>query len=371
MKKISIMLTGLGGGGAERLHINLAKDWINRGFIVDFIIMNLNHGRNNELLPLMPPQANIIDLKVKKIYQIIFPFFRYLRKNKPSVIIAAMWPLTTYSIVGWLLSGRIGKLFLSDHIHLSIDSENINKISKIYMSLSIFFTYRFATGIIAVSNGVKNNISKLGFISQKRIVVINNPVSLKNENNDKYKISKIKLWDNHSNYNILSVGNLKKQKDHKNLIEAFALLPEKMKIKLIILGEGPLRKDLLDLISKLNLNEKIKLQGFVLDPLPWFETADLFVLSSLWEGFGNVIVEALESGLPIVSTDCPSGPAEILQDGVYGTLVPIADPIALSQEIKSNFTKIHDKNLLIKRASDFSVKRISDLYLNLFKLNTL
>ena len=369
MKKISIMLTGLGGGGAERLHINLAKDWINRGFAVDFIIMNLNYGRNNELISLVPSEINIIDFKVKRIYHIIFPFLRYLRKNKPSITVAAMWPLTSYSIIGWLLSGRIGKLFLSDHIHLSIDSKNINKISKIYMILSIFLTYGFATGIVAVSNGVKDNLSKIGFINKKKITVINNPVGLKNDNKDEYKISKSKLWGNNLNYNILSVGNLKKQKDHKNLIEAFALLPEEMKIKLIILGEGPLRKELLNLIDRLALNKKIKLQGFVIDPLPWFESADLFVLSSLWEGFGNVIVEALESGLPVVSTDCPSGPSEILQNGIYGTLVPVSDPVALSNEIKNNLLKTHDKKLLIMRAADFSVKRISDIYLSLFKLN--
>jgi len=369
MKKISIILTGLGGGGAERLHINLAKDWISRGFKVDFVIMNLNFGRNNELVSLIPPQINIINFKVKRIYQIVIPLRKYLKKNKPAVTIAAMWPLTAYSIIGWLLSGRVGKLFLSDHIQLSIDGKHINKISKIYMSLSILFTYSFANGIIAVSKGVKDDLSKVGFLNKKKIVVINNPVSLKNDNVNKYNLSKEQLWDNNSNYNILSVGNLKKQKDHKNLIEAFALLPAQMKIKLIILGEGPLRQDLLNLINKLNLNDKIKLHGFVIDPLPWFKSADLFVLSSLWEGFGNVIVEALESGLPVVSTDCPSGPSEILDKGIYGTLVPINDPISLSKEIKNNLIKKHDKNLLIKRASDFSIKKISNLYLSLFDLN--
>jgi glycosyltransferase involved in cell wall biosynthesis len=104
----------------------------------------------------------------------------------------------------------------------------------------------------------------------------------------------------------------------------------------------------------------------VLDPYPWFRTADIFVLSSLWEGFGNVIVEALECGLPVISTNCPSGPSEILQDGLFGRLVPIKDPQSLALAIEDTLKKPRESEVLIKHAQNFSVRTISDEYLNYF-----
>ncbi|MBT6045933.1 MAG: glycosyltransferase, partial [Candidatus Scalindua sp.] len=105
------------------------------------------------------------------------------------------------------------------------------------------------------------------------------------------------------------------------------------------------------------------LPGFVTDPYPWFRSADLFVLSSRWEGFGNVIVEALECGVPVVSTNCLSGPAEILENGRYGKLVPVQDVEALADAIVNSLAGPHDREPLIRRAQDFSVRKISDQYL--------
>jgi glycosyltransferase involved in cell wall biosynthesis len=162
------------------------------------------------------------------------------------------------------------------------------------------------------------------------------------------------------------VGTLKAPKDHATLIRAFALLPESLSAKLIILGEGQLRGELEDLIRELGLQDKVHLPGFMIDPSPWFRSADLFVLSSLYEGFGNVIVEALECGVPVVSTDCPSGPAEILDHGRIGKLVPIRDQESLSRAMTASYFEEHDRRVLMDRAKDFSIERISVQYLDYF-----
>ena len=150
------------------------------------------------------------------------------------------------------------------------------------------------------------------------------------------------------------------------MIEAFALLPGSLNAKLTILGEGALRPELEALVRKLGLQGRVAMPGFALDPYPWYRTADLFVLSSKWEGFGNVIVEALECGVPVVSTDCASGPAEILENGRIGRLVPIQDPAALSAGIVESLTKPVDQDLLMRRARDFSVGVIAEQYLAYF-----
>jgi glycosyltransferase involved in cell wall biosynthesis len=150
------------------------------------------------------------------------------------------------------------------------------------------------------------------------------------------------------------------------LIKAFALLPKDINAKLVILGDGSLRTVLEALIFEHKLEERVILPGFTLDPYPWYRSADLFVLSSRFEGFGNVIVEALECGLPVISTNCPGGPAEILADGRYGKLVLVQNPLALADAIIESFSASHDRMELINRAKDFSVRKISAQYLNYF-----
>ena len=158
------------------------------------------------------------------------------------------------------------------------------------------------------------------------------------------------------------------KKQYLQLIKAFSLLPSNLNAKLIILGSGQLRDHLISLIGELNLTERVELPGFVHDPSQWYRTADLFVLSSRWEGFGNVIVEALECGVPVVSTRS-GGPTEILNDGAYGKLVPVGDCNALATAMEESFGALHDHELLRNRAQDFSISLISDKYLNYFATN--
>ena len=119
-------------------------------------------------------------------------------------------------------------------------------------------------------------------------------------------------------------------------------------------------------IESYGLEKQIFLKGNVLDTYPWYASSSLFVLSSSWEGFGNVLVEALECGIPIVSTDCKSGPSEILENGKFGTLVPVNDHHALQNAIEIVLNMDHDSQILKTRAQDFSIKKISREYLNYF-----
>ncbi len=363
--RIAILLPDLRGGGAERLHILLANHWHAQGIKVDFALMR----RRGDLLGLLADGIGIVDLGADRIRGVILPLARYLRKVRPDIVIAAMWPLTSAAVLSWLLAGKPGRLYLSDHIQLSISCVQELKISPWYLRAVMRLTYPAASGLIAVSEGVKQDMCRLGGFADLQVRVIYNPAAIGVSPHPEPESIRKKLWGAGFDHHILSAGTLKAQKDHATLIRAFALLPASLNAKLTILGEGSLRAELAALVQQLGLQDRVAMPGFVVDTYPWYRTADLFVLSSRWEGLGNVIVEALECGVPVVSTDCQSGPAEILENGRIGRLVPIQDPAALAASIAESLRNPADRELLMRRARDFSISTIADQYLDYFGLH--
>lgn len=166
---------------------------------------------------------------------------------------------------------------------------------------------------------------------------------------------------------IISVGRLREQKDYKTLIHSFHLIRLEKPAKLIILGEGDMRGELEELVRKYGLINDVWMPGFVANPFSYISKSDLFVMSSQWEGFGNVLVEALACGCPVVSTDCPHGPYEILSGGKYGILTDPGDYNACARAIKQALNGAVDKMLLVSRASDFTIKIATEKYLELLK----
>jgi glycosyltransferase involved in cell wall biosynthesis len=363
-KTITIILPDLRGGGAERLHIVLASHWSALGIKVDFVLMR----RCGELLSLLPDGIGIVDLSVDRIRCAILPLARYLRKVRPDIVVSAMWPLTSAAVFSWRLAGKPGRLYLSDHIRLGISCVQELNMSPWLLGAVMRLTYPTASGLIAVSQGVKQDMRCLGGFTDSQVRVIYNPAATGISPKPEPKNARQKMWGTGFDHHFLSVGALKEQKDHATLIRAFALLPESLNAKLTILGEGPLRAELEALVQQLGLQNRIAMPGFVVDTYPWYRTADLFVLSSRWEGFGNVIVEALECGVQVVSTDCQSGPAEILENGRIGRLVPIQKPAALAASMATALTEPVDRKILMRRARDFLASNIANQYLDYFGL---
>lgn len=356
---ISIGLPDLRGGGAERLHINLANAWIRLGYRVEFILMR----DQGELKGLLPAGATMHELGVDRIRSAMLPLRRYLRQRRPDVTLVAMWPLTSVAVVAWVLAGRIGRLLLSDHNQLSIDCIEELGTSPWMLKHSLHLTYPLATGIIAVSKGVKADLCELGDLKPESVNVIYNPAAIETLPSGADPELRVRLWGSGNGFSILAVGTLKTQKDHATLLRAMALLPDSLAARLVILGDGPLRDDLVALCEELGLGSRVRFAGFVTDPTDWLRTADLFVLSSRWEGFANVIVEALSFGVPVVSTNCRSGPSEILKDGRYGTLVPVRDPTGMAKAIVEGSGQWWDRELLVSRSRDFAVNKIARQYL--------
>jgi glycosyltransferase involved in cell wall biosynthesis len=364
LNKIAIVLPDLRGGGAERQSVLLANDWAGQGIDVDLVLMR----KVGEVLPLVSQDVGIVELGASRIRQAIYPLQKYLKHACPDVTLASMWPITSVSVLAWVLSGRQGKIFLCDHSLLSVTAIREPGLRPCILKGVIRATYPYASGLVAVSKAVKNDLCKLGGLSEQDVAVIYNPAASTDASSLRETVyMRNELWGENVGCRILTVGALKPVKNHDLLIRAFALLPRNLNARLCIVGEGRLREHIEELVTELGLGDRVLLPGYCNDPHPWFNTADLFVLTSRSEGFGNVIVEALEHGLPVVSTDCPGGPAEILEGGRYGTLVPLTDnPRELVTAITDALSTTHDKAVLINRAKVFALDSISRQYLDYF-----
>jgi glycosyltransferase involved in cell wall biosynthesis len=164
---------------------------------------------------------------------------------------------------------------------------------------------------------------------------------------------------------ILGVGRLATQKDFSTLLHAFARVRSQRPARLLILGEGDKRFELEALAQNLGLARDVRLPGYADNPFAYMRRCSVFVLSSAYEGLPTVLIEAMACGAPVVSTDCPSGPAEILEGGRYGCLVPIGDPDAMASAILTILQDAPDTTRTRQRAEMFSIEASVDQYLNL------
>jgi glycosyltransferase involved in cell wall biosynthesis len=365
LNKISVILPDLRVGGAERVAINLANHWTSLGLNVEFVLMH----KQGEFISSVNPSIAIYDLQSPRIRHAPRRLLSYFRQRRPDVTVAHMWPLTSATVLAWRLCGCPGKLFLCEHVSLSDHVCRDLSTPLALAKATLRSLHPMATGIVAVSKGVASDLAHLASLSAQSIRVIYNPV-VHGQTRPREPVNNLlrrQLWQGDFTYTIISIGTLKPQKNHLLLLEAFARLPPELDAGLVILGDGPLRPALQQKIRELGLERRVRLPGFNPNPDHWLRAADLFVLSSDFEGFANVLAESLAAGTPIVSTDCNSGPAEILENGRYGTLVPIGDAASLARAIQHSLMKVHDSNDLIKRAEEFSVTKISSQYLSYFR----
>ena len=361
MKKIAFFLPDLRCGGAEKVALLLANEFIQQGFYVDMVLSKAQ----GEFLSELNSQIRIVDLKADRIRHVFKPLLKYLKSEKPDVVLASMWPLTLLAVVAFKSAKLSGSIIVSDHTTFSQAPLMQKKSMRWFFKYSLSLVYPFANARVAVSNGVADDLSELGGLKRKSITVISNPVEINKDlctEDEGYR-----KWKSHSGKKIIAVGALKKEKDYPSLLKAFSLLLKKEDAYLTILGQGDLLTDLKALAVKLDITERVSFAGFSRKPSAWMASSDLLVLSSNCEGFGNVLIEAMSVGTPVVSTDCQSGPKEILENGKYGILVPVGDVSALSKAMYKSINDKHDRDALKNRAAEFSVDKIAKQYIEAFK----
>jgi len=328
--QLSILIPELVVGGAQRSMLKLSGGIAARGYEVDLVLARAM----GPLLAEVPPSVRLVDLGARRTVTSLPALVRYLRNERPaallSVLHANMVALWAGRLVGdglrTIVSERNTLSREAEHYRSSVRMQLMPKLAKLF--------YPWADEIVAVSEGVADDLSGMTGLPRERIRVIYNPI-VTAELADMARAPLDHPWFAAGQPPVvLAVGRLEAQKDFTTLIRSFALVRRHRPSRLLILGEGEERPALEALVEDLSLQSDVGLPGFVPNPCPYMAHAALFVLSSKWEGLPGVLIEAMYCGAPVVSTDCPSGPREILADGQYGELVPVGDIDVMARAIE-------------------------------------
>ncbi len=331
--RLAIFLPGLYDGGAERTLLNLAGGITARGLEVDLVLARAEGPYMSEI----PDSVRVVDLKAPRVMMCLPALIRYLRSERPTAMLATLYA-NIIAVWARQITGIPARIVLNEQNTLTSVSNGEHDIRwKLYPALAKRF-YSWADCVTAVSQGVADDLVKATELSPNQVHVIYNPIVT----SDLFRKSELPLehpwFKNGEPPVILGVGRLTAQKAFDVLIDAFAQLRNVQQSRLVILGEGEQRSMLEALIRRLGLEQDVDLPGFVSNPYPYMAHAGLFVLSSRWEGLPTVLVEAMALRTPVIATDCPSGPREILKGGQYGRIVPVDDPAALALAMQNVLT---------------------------------
>ncbi|WP_246149371.1 glycosyltransferase [Skermanella pratensis] len=361
--RIAVFLQDLYGGGAERVMLALATGIARRGYPVDLVLVR----REGAYVDDIPPGIRVVELGTRRTVNSVVALARYLRRERPAVLLTALVHVNIAALLARLLAGGRTRIAITEHNQISRNmGANANSTLRMAYRL-VPYLYPRAAKIIAVSDGVADDLTRFARLNRARIDVAHNPVVTPD------LLTRAAQPVNHPWFAegeppvILGVGRLSPQKDFATLLRAFARVRAERPARLLILGEGALRPELEKLADELGISSDVQLPGFVDNPMAFMAKASLFVLSSRFEGLPTVLIEAIACGTSTVSTDCPSGPREILEDGRLGGLVPVGDPGALALAIGQALDNPVPADLLRAKAEAYTVERAVDRYLELLQ----
>ncbi len=370
-RKIAFFLSGLAGGGSQRRLLTLAAGMAERDFAIDIVVPRTQGPfaaalpAAARLVPLASPLGHLPGIAGRRalwVFAAESALADYLRRETPAALLASSNPANLTAIRARNRAGTRTRVVATVNVQLSAAARGYGLRGRVLRSLARRY-YPQADALIAISRGVADDLQRTVPLASDRIRVVYNPV-------DSTAIRHRAQEPVHHPWLapgapplLLAVGKLKAQKDFPTLLRAFARVREGSAARLAILGEGEERRSLERLATRLGLAGALLLPGFVVNPFVWMARADVFVLSSAWEGLSNALLEALACGCPVVSTDCPSGPAEVLAGGRYGSLVPVGDAGAMAAAILSALQAPADPARQQARAAEFGVARAVDAYL--------
>jgi glycosyltransferase involved in cell wall biosynthesis len=394
-------MPSLAGGGVERVMLNLAGAFAERELRVDLVLCRAEGPMRDQVpapvhlveLPAAPPgwarlrilaadpgglnvllRPVLLSVRGAKQFRHVPGLARYLRRERPQVLLSALTKPNLMAVWARHLAGAPTRLVLSEHSTIPLPGGAPPEEKKWrwrYFPSVGRRVYPRADAIVAVSDGVADNLVQCAGIPRERITTIYNPIA------GPALLERSRAPLDHPWFQpsappvVLGVGRMHESKDFPTLVRAFARVRAKRNARLMILGDTDaahlaLRAEILALAARLGVAGDVSLPGFVTNPFAYMARAAVFALSSAWEGLANVLIEALACGCPVVSTDCPSGPAEILENGRVGPLVPVGDEVALAAAILSLLDAPPDRDRLRSRGAAFGVDRAAERYLEVF-----
>lgn len=360
--KITVIVPRFALTGVPLAQVRFARALARRGHNVRLIIGFIDP---TYVLPI----TKEIDIEVwglPKVRTMLWPLVRYLNSEKPDIVFSAEDHLNTITLIAALLSRSKTKISGSSRV-TPFDTYSDSRFSKRWILKHLTrLVMRRADTLTCVSKDMVTQYQKV-FRNPPHVCVYN----IVDDADSRARMSESvdHPWLLDKTYPILvAAGRLAPWKGFTDLIEAMALVSERRTARLLILGDGPQRDELQQLIDARSLRESVELVGYVENPLKYFSHSDVFVLSSLVEGLPNVLVEAMMCGCTPVATDCPTGPREVLQDGKFGYLVPVRDPAAMAAAIERALDEPIPKTLLAEAVTPFEERRIIDQHFQLLGL---
>ncbi len=351
----------LAGGGAERV-ATLLLQHIDRKKFEPSLVM---YKKSGVYMDELPPCLRVVDLGLRKrtllgLPKIIWRLARVIRRERPDVVLSFLTYCNLITIAATRLSGVKTAVVVSERNNLTMELKAEPLRYSLLQKLGVRVLYSLADVILANSRGITEDLVENFGVSTQKVEVIYNPVNIE-------RISHLARepvdhpWFDDELPVVIAMGRLEPQKGYPYLLRAIARVKNIRPCRLMILGEGKKRGELEYLAQELGIKQNVAFLGFQKNPFKYLARADLFVLSSLWEGFPNVILEAMTCGTPVIATRCPSGPEEIITDGVNGILVPVGDEKALGNAIFGVLTEGKLMERLVqqgrKRARDFALKK--------------
>jgi glycosyltransferase involved in cell wall biosynthesis len=359
-RTLAVVMRAFEGGGAQRDMVLLCNALAATG--VNIAILALRS--EGPLRSLLAPAIPVLDVAGRRIRYAIPGLRRAILELAPGLVVSSESNLNLFSLMAVRTLPRAArpKLVLRE-----VGSPSLARRHDPYLQNRLAYRlltlYRHADRIITLTEGAQRDlVSNFAIPADKVSVMRSNAVVPPDA------ARRIANWDAESGREsdlIVSIGRLSPEKDHALLLRALALLPRAWSWRLALVGEGPQRRKLEALARSAGLAERITFAGYSDDPFGWMMRARLAVCSSVYEGLGNAVIEALACGTPVVSTDCPYGPREILQHGRYGTLVPVGDALSLAAAIATAVHRPVDRNRLMRRGFDYTSKRAAACFLEL------
>ncbi len=358
--RISLFMQDFGGGGAEKIMLLLAAGLASRRHDVEIVVVR----SEGPYLEHVPGNVRVVTLGTRRVSRSIPALARYIRDRKPHAGLSSQVHMNVAMVLARAVARVPMRLALREESRIGENrrADRLPLIRAAYMVLP--WAYVRADHVIAVSRGLADEVKSITGLSDREVSAVHNPVMTA----ERFEQLSEKGAPPHPWLHdptvpvVLAVGRLVPEKDYGILLQAFSTLRVERLARLVILGTGSLHEDLLQQTRDLEIDRDVLFAGFADDPFAWMQHASVLAHTARWEGFGNVIAEALACGLPVVSTDCPSGPSEILEGGRYGKLVPVGDAGAVAQALSETLDAPPDPETLRRRAADFTVEAIVPRY---------
>ena len=359
--KIAVLLHDLRGGGAERVTLKLVKGMLAAGRDVDVVLVQAK----GEYLDLIPKGARLVDLNRPRVLDAVFALASYLKKERPRALLASLTHVNILAVLAKLVARTPTRVVISERNQISLKVSMARGLREKLTYFMVPALYRVADDIVAVSKGVAEDLDRYAGFKPGRVKAIYNPVYDQSMTLAAAETPTHPWLAPGAPPVVLSAGRLNEQKGFDVLIDAFAQVRQSAPARLVIIGEGDERAALQARIDALGLKEHADLAGFNANPYAMMSRAAVYALSSRFEGLPGALLEAMACGTPVVATNCPSGPDEILEGGRYGALVPVGDASALAAGILKALEEPRGKGLA--RAQAFTVEASTSTYLSVLE----